>query len=158
MDAMLTFLGKRWRDIRHGRRARWYTGLRWRVGRLFSPRYRMDMVDTGLGHGWHDCDDVLLHASFAVLCRYVEWEQGGFDPLSGRFKAPITVEDTDYDDEAKRLYRWWKVDRPAALAAIHAMLRDESRWSEMQKREEALRDAETDALCRLARIRGGLWT
>jgi hypothetical protein len=60
-----------------------------------------------LGKGWHDKDEVLLHAAFQLLTDFVEQEH------------PEKIVDWDADElhksawgEIKSLYKWWKKTRP----------------------------------------------
>lgn len=113
---------------------------------LADRRYRHHIVYTDLEPGWHDCDEVLLYACMAVLCRFVEWEVPG---TGGCHIVP---------PEAAEIHRWWRIDRPAELDAIDALLADAYRWPEMHEREERLRATETEMICRIAKIRELLWT
>jgi hypothetical protein len=61
-----------------------------------------------LEKGWHDKDEVLLHAAFQVLVDFVEQE------------TPDRIVDWNSDElhrrawkEIKSLYKWWKETRPA---------------------------------------------
>ncbi len=61
-----------------------------------------------LTKGWHDRDEILLHAAFQILVDFVEQEK------------PNQIVDYNYDAEHRRrwkeitsLYRWWKKERPA---------------------------------------------
>jgi hypothetical protein len=62
---------------------------------------------TTLDRGWHDKDEVLLHAAFQLLADFVEKER------------PEKIVDWDFDDQHKvawaeitGLYKWWKKTRP----------------------------------------------
>lgn|SRR5574343_127606 len=70
----------------------------WLMYRL-HPRYRYHLIDTGLGYGYHERDDQLLHASMAILIGYVEdcESTGCHDP----------------GDEARAILHWWRIQRPA---------------------------------------------
>ncbi len=61
-----------------------------------------------LKKGWHDRDEILLHAAFQALVDYVEKEH------------PEKTVDWSWDEthlkawkEIKSLYKWWKETRPA---------------------------------------------
>jgi hypothetical protein len=66
-----------------------------------------------LARGWHDKDEVLLHAAFQVLVNFVETER------------PDKVVDWNATEihkqawrEVKRLYEWWKKTRPARRSPL----------------------------------------
>ncbi len=66
-----------------------------------------------LDKGWHDKDNVLLHAAFQLLVDFVEQEQ------------PDKIVDSSFDEphrqawkEIKSLYRWWKETRPARRSPL----------------------------------------
>jgi hypothetical protein len=98
------------------------------------PKYRHHVVDTGLRPGWHDCDELMLHACMALLCRYVEWECGGEDKLAG-FSDELLVPGSEghgprnvveaqanTQNEALTIYRWWKYERPVDRARNEELL------------------------------------
>ena len=62
---------------------------------------------TTLDKGWHDKDEVLLHAAFQLLADFVEGER------------PEKIVDWDFDEQHKvawaeitSLYKWWTKTRP----------------------------------------------
>jgi len=62
---------------------------------------------TTMDKGWHDKDEVLLHAAFQLLADFVEEER------------PEKIVDWDFDEQHKvawaeitALYEWWKKARP----------------------------------------------
>jgi hypothetical protein len=66
-----------------------------------------------LEKGWHDKDEVLLHATFQILVDFVEQER------------PAEIVDWDCNDECKHvwseimsLYKWWKEERPARKSPL----------------------------------------
>lgn len=66
-----------------------------------------------LEKGWHDKDEVLLHAAFQVLADFVEQE------------TPDRIVDWNSDElhrrawkEIKSLYKWWKETRPARRSPL----------------------------------------
>ncbi|MBI4670939.1 MAG: hypothetical protein HY741_04620 [Chloroflexi bacterium] len=66
-----------------------------------------------LDKGWHDRDEILLHACFQVLVDFVEQEK------------PDQILDWSHSDESRRvwkeimsLYRWWKEKRPARTSPL----------------------------------------
>lgn len=77
----------------------------WWVRHRIDPRHRYHIVRTGLKPGYHDKDDLMLHACFSLLARFVEREcppgmSWGWDEEHA--KAWATILD---------LYGWWK-NRP----------------------------------------------
>lgn len=109
-------------------------GLYW-FRRRFVPEYQHHIVRTGLEPGWHDCDEVMMHACFKLLERYVESECGGADELD-RWSADLIAKPDPNAPEgvgeaqaerqltATELYRWWKVDRPARVAREDELVQD----------------------------------
>lgn len=66
-----------------------------------------------LDKGWHDRDEILLHAAFQVLVDFMEKEH------------PDRLIDWNADElhkhawkEIKSLYRWWKKSRPARQSPL----------------------------------------
>jgi hypothetical protein len=66
-----------------------------------------------LEKGWHDSDEVLLHAAFQILVDFVEKER------------PDKIIDWSHDEihrrvwkEIRELYRWWKEKRPARKSPL----------------------------------------
>ncbi len=60
-----------------------------------------------LRKGWHDRDEVLLHAAFQILVEYIRKEK------------PHKIIDWNYNSESRRtwksinaLYHWWTQERP----------------------------------------------
>jgi hypothetical protein len=66
-----------------------------------------------LEKGWHDRDEIMLHAVFQILVDFVELEKPG------------EIVDWNADDTHKRawreiceLYKWWKTKRPARKSPL----------------------------------------
>ena len=66
-----------------------------------------------LEKGWHDKDDVLLHAAFQILTDFIEQE------------TPEEIVDWNSDElhkkawkEIKSLYKWWKEIRPSRTSPL----------------------------------------
>jgi hypothetical protein len=66
-----------------------------------------------LDKGWHDKDNVLLHAAFQLLADFVEQEK------------PDKIVDWSFDEphwqawkEITSLYKWWKEIRPARRSPL----------------------------------------
>lgn len=106
---------------------------------------------------WSDKDNVLLHASFALLVAFVEKEWEGLDRERRHIEECEASEceatrqwaaqaGRPKYDEVAALYRWWTEERQDPWAA--ESLREEMRLHEL----------DTEMLVRLARIRGWLWT
>lgn len=73
----------------------------------------MKLTIPTLGRGWHDRDEILLHAAFQLLVEFIEQEH------------PDKAIDWNHDDlhrhawkEIKSLYRWWKEQRPARCSPL----------------------------------------
>lgn len=123
--------------------AKWW--LLWR----FHPRHRYFMVNTGLGPGYHDHDERILHACMAMLCEFVKYD----------YHVPIP--------EALAIHQWWTVEKPADEARHNELLMKcygrEKRGTaedhdELDRIDEKIRADETAMLHRLVDIRPGLWT
>lgn len=87
-----------------------------------------------LNKGWHDKDEVLLHASFQCLVDFVEKEKGLTHANYESYNASI--------DEVKALYDWWKVRGNESLAYT----------------DDEVSNKDTEMLIRLITIRHFLWT
>jgi hypothetical protein len=131
-----------WTDVYgdNGHRVSWlfnifeyfHDGYRWVRNRV-NPRYQHHIVHTGLTPGWHDIDEVMLHANFSLLTRYVEWEKGGVEEIQEHIDYLLSEQaDLDYnglvmsdfatnDIEALALYEWWMVERPQLQARLDQM-------------------------------------
>lgn len=148
---------------------------RWVLYRL-HPSYRYHMIDSGLGYGYHERDDLLLHGAMACLIGYVEdcEATGCHDP----------------GDEAREILKWWKETRPANEARVSQLMSeiygkrkyplqtkpsdihpnlseivfpemaddDAAKQQEMWALEEKIHSDEQAYLHRLIDIRGGMWT
>lgn len=79
----------------HKMGTKFHDGFLWFAYRL-HPQYQFHLVRTGLPRGYHDQDERLLHACFALLCDFFEEARECGIPVG---------------DEACRLYVWWTVDR-----------------------------------------------
>src|ERR1700761_2373378 len=65
----------------------------------FHPSYRFHIIDSGLGYGYHERDDLLLHGAMACLSGYIgDCERSGVQ---------------DPGDEARANHHWWTVTRAA---------------------------------------------
>lgn len=121
-------------------------------------------------YGWIDSDYKMLYGMFAILCEYIEKEE----PLDLRLqytdaeiKSQGLEHQTETHDEAKALYRWWKVEREDNFNVVENMLKaseDESREENRARYKQYIQvrdefDAkDTDMLIRLIKIRNSLWT
>jgi hypothetical protein len=87
------------------------------------PKHRYHIINTGLEPGYYDEDTLILHGCFAMLERYIEWHGGDSD--LEKFSKDLLAEPDknappglqshqgDSQLEAVKLYRWWKVEKPA---------------------------------------------
>ncbi len=66
-----------------------------------------------LNKGWHDRDEMLLHASFQILIDFVDKEHPGdiIDWSATRKHKKVWK-------EICRLYKWWKKDRPVRKSPL----------------------------------------
>ena len=110
----------------------WRVGYRlreWQYEILYRvhPGHQYHLVRTGLKPGYYDADYLMLHACFALLCRYVEDENDGLEAIERWGAELMTEPDTNApeglqasqgarESEAAALYRWWKEKRPADIA------------------------------------------
>jgi hypothetical protein len=127
----------------------------------FIPSRRYHVVNTGLPPGWHDVDERMLYACMALLCSYVEDEQGGPDNFPG-----VARSDEATDAAALAIYQWWKTQRPAdrqreeeTLMAWHGASPRTDELFEAHTALEAANDArDQEMLHGLIDIRRSLWT
>lgn len=134
-----------------------------------------------LDKGWHDQDEMLLHAAFQVLVNFMEKE------------SPDKIVDWNANDlhkqawkEIRSLYRWWTETRPAHKSPFdekkikippfklkkipgtdrYEMIKpDREKYAEFyrsvakeQKLEKKWHEEDQRNLHRLIEIRGFLWT
>ena len=134
-----------------------------------------------LEKGWHDKDEVLLHAAFQILTDFIEQE------------TPEEIVDWNSDElhkkawkEIKSLYKWWKEIRPSRTSPLdeknliapplkfkkirgsdlsEMVEPDKKKYAEYYRALEKHRKLETKwneedqrNLHRLIEIRGFLWT
>lgn len=130
-----------------GRNRRWWHEFTiiplYRIGRAlrsaklwlyyrYHPRWRYHVIKTGLEPGWHDEDELILHACFAMLERYIDWH-GGDEDLQKFSDELMTEPDKnappglqshqgERQTEAVKLYRWWKIERPADQKRCHELM------------------------------------
>lgn len=126
---------KRWHDFtimplyRLGRKVN--SAKMWLMYR-FHPRHQYHIIRTGLKPGWYDEDELILHACFAMLERYIEWHGGDEDlqKFSDELMAEpdknappgLQSDQAERQTEAVKLYRWWKVERPADQERRHELV------------------------------------
>ncbi len=72
-------------------------GKRWIRNRTVK-KYKHHIVYTDLEPGRRDVDTVMLHACFALLCRYVEWECRGVDKIEEFNSELLEEEEKDSDN------------------------------------------------------------
>lgn len=97
--------------------------------RLMPTRYHW--IDTGLGPGYHDPVELLLHSPMVILGRYID-EMGGLDAID-KFNSELRNPETHdvnaagfcetgigdqensqaaSQEEAATIWRWWTEERP----------------------------------------------
>lgn len=158
---------------------RWFTadpGLHWWLRWRFDPRHRYNIVRTALPPGYHEPDELILHASMACLCRFIENSEGA-EALAA-FSAELREPDpecpwldhssqADFQDEAVAIYRWWTRERPQSWALNERQMmsifgddRSAPLCSKVEHwaHEERLHAEDEAMLVRLAKIRRSLWT
>ena len=142
----------------------------WLRSRLI-PSCRYHVIDTGLSPGWHDVDERMLYGCMALLSSYIEREHDGAESLQEFVDELSADKEHDHrgqvtnDTGALAIYRWWAVERPAALKREDDTLMD---WYDGGRAEEAFQlHTETarkneardqEMLHRLIDIRRSLWT
>lgn len=126
------------------------TGYYWLIDRTIS---RHHIVHTGLKPGWHDVDELMFHACFALLGRFVEQELG---PVSvdhardhGHYRGYRIHCRGGTDEAAIDLWLWFHDDLPGLTAQHWAAPYDP------YDRLDTLKQAKLDQLMRL---RSKLWT
>jgi hypothetical protein len=138
-SSMSHFLGI---DIYGPNRGKWWHSCAimplWKAGRAvhrrklrllyrFHPSYRFHIVDTGLQPGPHMGGRLLLHASFSILMKSMEFRYETLDQLEAHTRdlqaAPIGNNPPELIDhevsfckEVIRLITWWTITRPADQA------------------------------------------
>jgi hypothetical protein len=159
-----SFFRRMWRDWVH---EPWYW-LKCRVWHRYNVVVCQDLPPT-----WNDRDDVLLHAAFQCLKDFVEREDRACEEWPGHTersreqliadyhtaKDPLWFNEEQISDslkwageradewlEVRALYDWWEVRRK----------QDETPIDPGEEHADYERDSEM--LCRLAKVRGHLWT
>ena len=164
--------------------SRWPYNAYWWLQHRLNPRHRYHVIPTGLRPDYWDIDTRMLHGCMTLLSQYVETQMGGLDALVLHIER-LRVESAKVDEhqdwsasldrsiacmeEARDIYEWWTVKRPADLDALDA-------WNEQLfgnandhnfiggdidenfAFEAALLEQEQVMLCRLIAIRGSLWS
>jgi hypothetical protein len=77
---------------------------------------RIHIVKTNLKPGWHDVDEVMFHACFSLLGRFVEKELGiatvDYTLEYGHYRGYRIHAAGDRDEKAIDLWLWYKFDLP----------------------------------------------
>lgn len=68
----------------------------------FHPSHKYHLINTGLGYGFHEHNERLLHGAMVCLIEYIEECKAAGVPDPG--------------EEALAIYHWWQVQRPADQA------------------------------------------
>lgn len=143
------YINQSWKYVQNNlRHYKWFWSrnpLRIARDLIWWLRYRTTnknhVVKTDLTPGWWDADSRLVHASFAILERFVEQEKP-FD----RIEWNEDDASREYSNEIHALYLWWKVHKNVDIN------------SETLEQESKRYEEETENLVRLAKIRMCLWT
>lgn len=155
----------------------WLSYRTWNRFHILRMRY--------LAAGYHDCDEILIHSMFEVLCRFVEDED-----IDGIVDWNSDPDHIFARTEIQVLYAWWRnrqsrdsLDPLRQLGVVHPQwtftpCKDSADFSEVhiehgsdlerQKWEEACRasrlweaqcrETDEEMMIRLVKIRGYLWT
>ena len=149
-----------------------YVKAKWWLIHRYHPAHKYNVVHTKLPDGYHDKDDVMLYACFALLIDFIEKEKPHkhFDIRGSSFS------NEDYGWEASgrqehrakwrkvfKLYRWWTRTRPKLVAELDAMYEAQGHnlhrsWQEINTFEDNLEQLTQNKLIELIGIRGFLWT
>lgn len=102
---------------------RYVNDAKWWLKYRFVKSHRYHIVYTDLEPGYHDEDERILHACFALLEEYIKWHGGDvkLEKWSKELEtepdknAPAGLQKAQADRQlgAVDLYRWWKIERPA---------------------------------------------
>lgn len=76
---------------------------KWWVLHRIHPRYRYNIVRTGLPPGYYDKPELILHASFSLLANFVEREKPG-EHIDWSHDDPHQKAWSEIQD----LYQWWQ--------------------------------------------------
>jgi hypothetical protein len=149
--------------------------------------------DLKKGH-WYDMDTRILHSLFGGLVQFVEMELSGMNRI-GKGKKPrysrkdgleyldweigLTYEDEETKEakptpqaesakEVKRLYLWWKDERPKRQDPWDLVGEDplgdpdkleyREKYGAMDDLEKKYEEEDTQAMISLIKLRGGMWT
>lgn len=147
--------------------------FRWWLAYRLCPVHRYHVVDTGLRPGYHDEREILLHASFAVLTRFVERQR-----TDGHVNWDSDPDHARVWAEMQAMDHWWRVERPARESKLPELpeldlpfleqfeaenqeREDVKAWNKIAAQHNAMEkafDEEDEAmLIRLAKIRLALW-
>lgn len=173
VESLPTFLRRKvWWPIKHPAERLRY----WLVSHLVPSR-RYHMLDLrqkdGYRYGWQDVPEKMLYAMFNLLGEYLE--EGVNDLTQWYTREQIEADEgykaqQDAIDEARAIYHWWTVEKPAAEKAHTEMLslwhkskkakdpRTEEYWKTMQKMEDDNEAKIDEMIARLMKIRRTLWT
>lgn len=99
-----------------GLEMRFIKNLIWEVKYRICKKHQYHIVRTQLKPGYYDIDEILLSASFTLLCRFVEKEHSGVNSIIENrnwYRAEGHEDHAKNYDEVISLYNWWKYGRPA---------------------------------------------
>lgn len=169
----------------------WLQDAKWWWLWRFHPDHQYHLVRTGLLAGYHDTDERMLHANMTLLCEYIEKQHDGVEALEA-FTHDLQTKPENWgpmngdpdpelmatvagqasrQDEATKLYRWWKFERPANRALLEKQLmslygervgagpqEQICTMEEYRAFNDKVDQDDQDALHRLIDIRRSLWT
>jgi hypothetical protein len=169
---------------RHGRITGPIRAAKYWVRHRTIDKYHV--VKTDLEPNYYDVDTRMLHAVMALVCVYVEDEQGGYDELirwgneligySNDANEPFpgaTKQQGEKDLGVADIYRWWKHEYPADCKTRDDMIHElfggyrlghkftdtqQARYDEMRKLEEKIDADEQTYLHKAIDLRRGMWT
>ena len=133
--------------------------------------YKFNIIDTGLSTGYHDPDKIMLHGMMAILCDFIERENGGEEDIKNQIDSleDLIAEDEKFFESGSKqadtlieiyaIYHWWKYERPKVEKEIDEICTDYMKNAKnIRKLEEELFKKDQEMLHRLIEVRPSLWT
>ena len=140
----------------------YYRSIYWWIQHHFNPRHRYHIINTGLKPGYYDIDHLMLFGCFSLLCGYVERENPSIMMSLNDVDEvmDISTEEQAIRSEIRRLYIWWKSERPVIVEEVESLWGsgDQANYKLAKEKEELLNELDDNYLYRLIIIRGVLWT
>jgi hypothetical protein len=126
-----------------------------------TDRYHVIRCD-GLGPGYHEIEDQMLHSMFGLLRSYVEdqcahmYKWCGCPPMPGASKKELGLaylNANPHKKEVMDLYRWWVEERPSrpepmdasGFSAVWAKRKDEERFEKTENGLYRMRFSEEES-------------